>query len=394
MMKQAGMTLVELLVAMAIGLGITLAVTSLLIASENHKRITTSTNDAQQTGAYGYYALDKVLRGAGSGIGQSVSPYPSGAGLLGCHLNVKAAGNPIFPRGTAFPLPFAGFLGGAANTLNVAPVLIGAGQSQGGSDIIMVMAGSGSAGGVSRQITGGGGATSATLDNTVGFFDKDLVMVSQNGVPDCLMEEVAGTPATPTLTLGGTYYTVGGVTNMASLAASTLTYVTPIGNAAANNLQFLLYGVDANRTLYSYDLLQNLHWVGGSGGDSAQAIADGVAYLYALYGVDTNTDGIQDGWVSPADANWDINTVMNSAAKMQQIISVHVALVVRGEYYDKNNNLPVSPGTLTIFNGLTRADNSSLAQPIALSVLDQQYRYRVLEFTVPLRNMIVLNGGP
>ena len=40
------MTLVELLVAMTIGLGITLAVTSVLIASENHKRTTTSTNDA------------------------------------------------------------------------------------------------------------------------------------------------------------------------------------------------------------------------------------------------------------------------------------------------------------------------------------------------------------
>ena len=50
---QLGMTLVELLVAMAIGLGITLAVTSLLIMGENHKRTTTSTNDAEQTGVFG-----------------------------------------------------------------------------------------------------------------------------------------------------------------------------------------------------------------------------------------------------------------------------------------------------------------------------------------------------
>jgi type IV pilus assembly protein PilW len=383
--RQKGLTLIELLVAMAIGLVITLAVTSLLIASENHKRTTTSTNDAQQTGAYGYYALDKVLRGAGSGIAQSA--YPSDVGVLGCHLNA----GPIFPRGGAFPAPFAGFLGGAASTLRVAPVLIGAAQSQGGSDVIMVMAGSGSAGGISRQITGGGSATTATLDNTVGFAVQDLALVSQNGVPECLMEQVASISA-PTLNLGGTYYTAGGTTNMASLAASTSTYVTPIGNAAANNVQFLLLGVGNDRTLYSYDLLQNLNLVVGSGGDSAQAIADGVVQLNALYGIDTNGDAIQDNWAGPADAGWDINTVMNSAAKMRQIVSLRVALVVRGEYYDKN---AVSAGTLTIFSGLVNGGGTSLAQTITLSAaLDQHYRYRVLEFTVPLRNMILLAGGP
>jgi len=71
-MKQKGMTLVELMVALTIGLGITLAISSVLIASENHKRTTTSTNDAQQTGSYSFYALDKALRGAGSGIAESM----------------------------------------------------------------------------------------------------------------------------------------------------------------------------------------------------------------------------------------------------------------------------------------------------------------------------------
>src|ERR1700733_4510964 len=178
------MTLVELLVAMTIGLGITLAVTSVLVASEKHKHTTTSTNDAQQTGSYGFYALDKALRGAGSGI--AASAFPPDVGVFGCHLNAGG----IFPRATPFPPPFAGFLGGVTNPLNVAPVLIGQGQSLGGSDVIMVMGGSGSAGGVSRQITGGGGGTTATLDNTVGFAINDLVLVSQSGVPDCLMEQV------------------------------------------------------------------------------------------------------------------------------------------------------------------------------------------------------------
>jgi len=54
----------------------------------------------------------------------------------------------------------------------------------------------------------------------------------------------------------------------------------------------------------------------------------------------------------PGDAGYDINTVMTTPATMESIIAVRVALVVRGEYYDKN---PVSPATLTIFGGYVNA---------------------------------------
>jgi type IV pilus assembly protein PilW len=400
-MKHKGMTLVELLVAVTIGLGITLAITSVLIASENHKRTTTSTNDAQQTGSYAYYALDKALRGAGSGIAESA--FPPDVGVLGCTLHAGTA-PVILPHAGAFPAPFAGFLGGAAGTLNVAPVLIGKQQSpDGNSDIIMVMGGSGSAGGVSRQITGGGNATTATLDNSVGFADKDLILVSQSGVADCLLEEVTPLPTTPTLALAGVYYTAtGGTASMATLAPNTASFVTPIGNADANNIQFMLFGVDSNHTLYSYDLLQNLKAYLGTGGDTAQAIADGVVQINALYGIDTTGNGIQDAWAAPggpADPTWDVNTVMTSPLKMKQIVSVRVALVVRGEYYDTKRAadgtpIAVSPPTLTIFNGMVNGGGTSLAQNINLTATDQQFRYRVFEFTVPLRNMLLLAGGP
>jgi type IV pilus assembly protein PilW len=288
----------------------------------------------------------------------------------------------------------------------VAPVLIGKAQSQDGvSDVIMVMGGSGSAGGVSRQITGGGNATSATLDNAVGFANNDLVLVSQSGTPDCLIEQVTPlTPLSPTLNFGGVYYTAtASSTTMAALAANTSSYVTPLGNVAANNIQFMLFGVDNNRTLFSYDLLQNLKLWSGVGADSAQAIADGVVQMNALYGIDINGDGIQDQWADPgAVGSWDINTVMTTPALMRQIVSVRVALVVRGQYYDLNggtaaNPNPVSPAQLTIFSGLHSGPNGTgplLAQPINLNATEQQFRYRVFEFTVPLRNMLILAGGP
>ena len=398
---QNGMTLVELLVAMVIGLVVTIVVTTLLVSGENHKRTTTSTNDAEQTGSYAFHALDHVLRNAGSGIAESASVTAAGVGtgppavgLLGCKLNVTANGVKVLPRAGAFPAPFTALLG----NLTVSPVLIASGQSDGGSDVLVVMGGSGAAGGVSRQINGTGGASSIVLQNTVGLNPSDLVLVSQGSNPaitDCMLEEVAGI-ANPNLTLGGTnYYTTTSASTDLPTLNNTFSYLTPVGNAAANNVQFELFGVGTDDTLYSYDLLQNQLRVQGTGADASQAIADGVIQLRALYGIQaTANSAVLSGWVSPTAAyGYDINTVMASAAKMQLIIAVHVALVVRGEYYDKN---VVSPATVTIFNGFADAGGNPLAQVINLTTADpnaQHYRYRVFEFTVPLRNMLLLSKG-
>ena len=389
--SQRGMTLVELLVAMVIGLGVTLAVSTLLVAGENHKRTTTSTNDAEQTGAFAFYALDRALRGAGSAIAESA--FPTDVGVLGCRLNAGA----FLPRAAAFPAPFAtAFLGGAPSTLRVAPLLIGKGQSDNtASDVLVVMGGSGAAGGVSRAINGTGGSTSLVLESTVGFSQYDLALVSQSGTTDCLLEEVSSTSSPPALTLSNSapypYYTAGATTTLTTLASSTSSYVTPLGNAQANNVQFQLFGVGTNDTLYSYDLLQNQLKVGGTGADTSQAIADGVVQMNAIYGIEgTATPGVIGTWAGPGDVGYDINTVMITPATMETIIAVRVALVVRGEYYDKN---PVSPTSLVIFNGYTNGAGTSLSQTIALNSTAQHYRYRVFEFTVPLRNMLLLAGA-
>jgi type IV pilus assembly protein PilW len=161
-----------------------------------------------------------------------------------------------------------------------------------------------------------------------------------------------------------------------------------------------LFGVDDKRTLYSYDVLQNLKLVSG-GIDAAQAIADGVIQMNALYGVSSTGSGVQDEWIGPADPGWDVNTVMTTSAKIKQIVSIRVALVVRGEYFDRNGGTTAAPHavttSVTIFNGLTRGvggGGASLAVPINFVGVDQQFRYRVFEFTVPLRNMLILAGGP
>jgi len=419
------MTMIELLVAMAIGVIVTLAVSQLLYTTENFKRSTTSTNDADQTGAYAVHALDRALRSAGSGIAQSAASS-SQAGVLGCRLNAGS----FLPRTTAYPAPFAtNFLGGAAPTaLRVAPVLIGAGQSDnqglgvGGtlvpSDVLVVMGASGAAGGVTRANYGAGSSTSIVLESTVGFNQYDVLLISQSGTTDCLLEEVAAVPSSSALTLSNNatsypYYTTGSTTTLSTLDSSTASFITPLGNAAPptaaspaspNNIQFTLFGVGTNNTLYSYDLLQNQYYVQGQGANNtSQAIADQVVQMNAIYGVATTANpSVFNNWANPSDTthHYDIASVMTTPATQQLIVAVRVAIVVRGEYVDANNNNAANGGsgstvisapTLTIFSGLVDGYGVSLAKTLTLS---QQYRYRVFEFTVPLRDMILLAGGP
>lgn len=374
--RQRGLSLIELMVAMVIGLVVTLAVTSVITVGEAKRRTTTATNDMDQAGVYAAYLLDRAVRSAGSSLAQSTQP--TDRGVFGCKLNAAS----LLPA-AAFPAPFSkSFLPGATNNLRVAPVLIAKSQSDAGSDVLVVMSGDAVAGGVPRGLTDPGSATTLSMDNTVGVSSGDLVLVSQNGTADCLLEQVTGTSA-KVLTVGtdGIYYTAGKTTSLQTLAASTSTYVTPLGNPANGNVQFQLFGVGDNSTLYGYDLLQ------GGGTTTAQALADSVIQMRALYGLDTNGDGILDSWADPGATGYDIATVMTSTSAIRQIVAVRIALVMRSAGKERD---AVSPPSLALFADAVDASKKSLAQSVSLSTDDQNYRYRVIDFTVPLRNMLLL----
>ncbi|OUM03778.1 PilW family protein [Variovorax sp. JS1663] len=387
-LRQQGMTLVELMVAVTIGLLVTLAVTSAVIFSESQKRSTTSVNDMGQSGAYAAYVLDRALRSAGSGFTQSWD-----LGIFGCKLSVARGGAAILPRATAFPAPFANFLGGAAGSANLrmSPILIGEGQGLDGlSDVIAVMGGNGAAGAVPRAIrSSGASANILRLDNTISLVNNDLGLVSQVGTTDCLFEQVfetawADSANNETLPLGSTYYNAasGALQTMATAGTA---YFTPLGNATTGDVLFQLYGVGANQTLFSYDLLR------GTGTDVAQAMVEGVVYMKALYGVVNTSTGAFRGWVKP-NGTYAINTVMTTPLTARSVAAVRVALVLRTNLAEKPdiNNNKVAPSAFTLFSGLTDINGASASASYALSADQQNYRHRVVEFTVPLRNILLL----
>lgn len=393
---QHGLTLIELLVAMVIGLVVVLAVTSAVTVGEAHKRSTTSTNDMNQSGSYAAYVIDRLLRSAGSGFAQTGT-----RGLFGCKLSasrlIGGTATTILPRTTsAFPAPFDTLLGGsgaaAAGNLRLAPFLIAKGAA-GASDTLVVMGGNAAAGDVPRRIRSGFPDNSnLRLDNTIGLRNGDIGIVSKEGVEDCLLEQVSSTNAelavagNEVLGLGGRYFTsTGATTSLATLAADGTSLFTPLGNVAANNLQFQLVGVNANRTLVAYDLLR----AAGSGADEGTdasamtALADGVVALYAVYGVDTDKNGTADAWIDPGSGDYAIGTLMDEPEVIRHIVAARVVLVMKSSLLEKE---PVMTGDLAIFSDLPTDRHRTLT----IATEDRRYRHRVIDTTIPLRNLLLL----
>lgn len=377
-----GFTLIELMVAVAIGLALTLAITTMLIRSESNRRSLTSTNDASNNGAYISYALDRTLRSAGSGFAQGWRE------AYGCALQARRNGLGTFlPRAAAYPAPFDA----VPTTLRLAPLVVQAGTGAGGSDVLIVQTGSSGLGEAAMQVlTIPPTNTRLFVPVTLGLRGGDLIAVVQEpdgtGNPSpCLLQQVV-TPYTGVadqqeLDLGGNYYaaTLGGVATN-TIGTTRRAWVAPLGNETGNRPNFQLLGVADTDTLVSYDLLRL------DNNNDVVPVADGVVDLRARYGVDTDNDGRVDSWVSPADAGWTAATLLNGTAAssvlLSQIISVRVALVMRNNTPEKQN---ISPASLTLFADLPVAQQAT--HDIAAD--ERTLRYRVLDFTVPLRNAML-----
>lgn len=371
---QQGFSLIELMVSVAIGLIVTLAITGVLVASEQRKRTSTSVNDINQTGAYVSYVLDKAIRSAGSGFSEK------SAAVFGCALKASRSGTPILPA--ALPAPFTAF----SATVRVAPVVIGKGQSLSGQDdVLMVMAGNGGFAESAVKVTPGlADGSSLNLPNTLTFQNKDLLLLAGNS-GDCLVTEVNGTPAAGAqqLALGGTFFGNG----VAAFDAGSL--VIPIGNEASRPPQFRLFGVGANNTLFSHDLLQ-------IASTAPLPLAEGVVQMHARYGVDSNGDGVLDTW---ADAVGDfspgslLNGTEAARNRLRSIVAVRVGLVLRTSLPELRGNLPqgevVAPETLVLFQDLAGA----LQQTFRPGADGAKFRHRTAEITIPVRNALFIDRG-
>jgi type IV pilus assembly protein PilW len=377
--RSAGFTLIELLVAVTVGMALVLAITLMLVRSESGRRATTSINDVASGGAYISFVLDRQLRSAGSGFTQARDT------TLGCTLGVVRSGAQVLPRTASFPAPF----NTVPNGVRMIPLLVHAGAGAGSSDVIAVMAGASGLGEsplrvLPRSATG----TNLRVPSTIGLRGNDLVMVMQD-TSQCLLQQVADTfvgSADQLLSFGGTYAVsdVAGI-NLADAGKLNMAVAAPIGNVTGNRPNFSLIGVGANSTLFNLDMLQL------DGTDTPVPIADGVADMRVLYGVDTNLDGTVDTWVRPNAAPWDATTLQDgsvaSRTNLRRILAVRVGLLLRNNSPERTD---VSPASITLFPGM----GAGLQITRTLDANDRKLRWRSLDFTVPLRNAMLMAAIP
>ncbi len=388
LIRGGGFSLIELLVAMAIGLVLTLAITSVLIRSEGSKRSSTSVNDINQSGAYAAYMLDRAIRSAGSGFSQVWGT------TYGCRLNVSNTGSTVLPLVAGFPATSA--FSNVTVPIRLAPLIIGKDRANTASpvetrgDVLIVMAGAGGVGEAPQPVdqTAATPVTSAALSlrTLLGYVQNDMVLlVDTSATSDCAIDQIGVVPTTPAsaVPLTGTYH-------RDNSAYGLDTFVRQMGRSGTNPPEFKMYGVGANSTLVSYDLL-------AATPPDAQ-ISDGIVEMRALYGRDTNGDGKLDDWVDASGLYADTALTDGSApsqALLRQIIAVRVGLILRTALKEKAVATGAGAGTAVEGFGDANDDSRTLFAATEFSAFKRTraaetgYRFRTVEFTVPLRNVLL-----
>lgn len=369
--KMAGLSLLEILVAMMIGLIGVVVITQVYIVNENYKRSTTSAGGAQTNGALALYTIEREARMAGWGIAWS--------GALGCS-SIQWSYNGQYSNP-----PQAG---GTLPALIVAPVVITDGGT--GPDRITIMYGNGSERVIPATLTKSMPQSSSELevDNPQGFSDDpgDFILMVNGGT--CAMAQVTQvqTSAGHIQHNPGTdapYNPAGGTNLLPAFPAGSQVYnfgrpIVNIYSISGQSLQVAnLFTAASSTVIPTYT-------------PTDVAIVKNVVDLQAEYGKDNGVDNgtvsstsfvANDGRVDSYD-----NVTPTTGAEWEQVLSIRLGVLAQSDNYERPAN-PGDPCSATTVAPTWAG--GSFAVP---GGLPSCYRYRVFETVVPLRNMIWRQG--
>jgi type IV pilus assembly protein PilW len=415
--KQLGMSLIELMVAMAIGLVVMLVVFQLFSVSEGTRRTSVAGSDAQMSAAIAVTALQDQLRNAGYGLADRFQDL--GASF---HTAFGCAVNGVDVRGgTAVPV-----------TYSVTPVVITQGPNNDGtgvgtdSDTITVMYSDLPYPTVPTRLQQNmlGPTDNAILvNNRYGIRPGDVLVLAQNvaGVMTCRMIEATGTPTVPpadpnaqvlnsTVLRGtGTYLdSAGNTVKVRFNDASGTTPTTYTTDGAIYN-----FGRGPSRVQFQLadstvppdgiaDQLAMTNFLGaGTGAPTAQPLVEGIVALQAQYGVGVDTTAPVDGFADQFDPGaglgaWQVGPVGTNCPPLADggggtcrwglVVAVRFAVLARSNLIERKDPAtnqciatPANSPELTWAGGTFNLSH----------IPDWQcYRYKKFEAVVPLRNLI------
>lgn len=345
-----GFSLIELMTAMAISLFGVMVMVQLYTMSEHNKRVTTSGDDSLNEGAIGIYSIQRDIRMGGFGIADTR--------IMGCNVLLRSGVTlvglaPVTINSSSIPA-------GDANTDTLLVVYSYTNGSPQGTNITAIPA-----------------ADQYTLQTSMAFSDNDWVL-SAPAVRDCATTSAVLTPALTMSQVESIASNNITVKSGAGLAVATV--VAPnypsVFNFGQNPLKILAYAV-RNKTLTVCDYATSNCGAAASVNDTSiwTPIGSNIVSLRAQYGRDT-TAGSMDGVVDAFDQTTP-STATTVACDFARISAVRLAVVSR---------------SAQAAAGVTQAAptwDGSATTPINLTSDSQwqNYRYKVFQTVVPLRNI-------
>lgn len=352
---QTGVSLIELMVGLVIGLLATLVIMQVFSVFEGQKRTTSGSADAQTNGAIAMMNIQRSVQMAGYGLSMPMADIDNSS--------LKCA-------------PFADFRLDAADpasTINLFPLQI---QDGGGNanDTIIVRYSTSAKGAVPveiTQVTGnqldvknvigcGAELTTAAYAALYPAERPNIVLITRGatcGMAFVNQQPIAGAigvPSTIQITAAPDVFTNAGTTIKAQ------DKVTCMGNWASHT-----FSVNNNNELQR----------------NQQSIISGVVGLQAQYGVSASAaDNNVTNWVD-ATGVWANPTVANR----NRIKAIRVAVVLRNGLRERENVTAANSQDLIAWRGANGAGTT-----ISVGALPnwQQYRYRTFSTTIPMRNML------
>ncbi|MCK6413673.1 MAG: PilW family protein [Azonexus sp.] len=363
---QQGLTLIELMVGVLIGMITTVVVFQAFSLNERQKRATTGSADAQTNGALALFSLERDIRMAGFGLEADF--------MAKCTVTYS-----YFDNGGAAPGPLPGLD-------SVAPVVITDGG--GAADQIVVVHYSDPADGdfslpsyTTLRSTMPQPSSELNVSSTAGCKENDLAIVQQAG--NCMLMQVtqiqkealkvqhnpggAGTAATPVYNPNNPYMTANGWPAFAKDA------VVRCGLKPQQPIVQRTYRVNAGQLE-----------VRDSGAANALPISPGVVVLQAQYGIsDTEKENKVNNWVD-ATGIWAAGSLTRDNGR--RIKAVRVAVAARSGEYEK----PEAGASCATTTDAMLSKWSAWASFSGIKALPdwQCYRYKTFETVIPLRNVL------
>jgi type IV pilus assembly protein PilW len=361
---QRGLSLIELMIAMVIGLMTVLAISALVSGQARQQRLGGSINDAQNNAIVAISMVEKDLQQAGAGM---VSEKVRNCNRLFTSINTGAGASAI----DNFDISGVTIVNGSGSSPD--RLIVRSAESVRGEASLPLIA------------TMTNAIDDVRVANTFGMRDNDLMLIS-NAANDCTLAQITSMNVGVTNTVLVTAATASSSNtsptfNPASLPSTwTATYPSPASQAVILG-RFTQRTYSVNTATVALDVR-----VQGSLNVGTTSVVENIVDLQAQYGItaDAASDTIT-AW-EPATGIWAYSATTPSAADRKRIKAVRFAVVARTGELDTSN--PTSAGNLVLWPQATTGQTST-TQTYAISAGQaQQYRYRVLRMVVPLKNML------